>query len=275
MRRLTLGSEDVPLIAAGVVIVYFRNWEAILFFVLVLAYAAFRYYKSKNAERSAASNEFLIEDQDDVFFTAELDMGLDYRSMPNHFRTDYKFDTCQAKCLYEYRLEGTDVLCRLIEDKHSDIGIPEYRDVRDGIILESEIRKRDGESPFHLTDVEEKLASLRTDTQWHKMDSISWHGLKYFIVAKTLPQPDARRYLRQELERLKAGEAGFFKEAEKHGLARNEDSLDRLTLAEGKPQPSNEEFRKLYASAETFGITSVEFSWGRKLTGILNKLLGD
>ena len=167
------------------------------------------------------------------------------------------------------------MLCRLIEDKHSDIGVPEYRDVRDGVILESGIRKRDAESRFHLTDVEENIASLKTDTQWHKMNSISWHGLMYFIISKKLPQADARRYLRQELERLKAGEAGFFKEAEKYGLARNEDSLDRLTLAEGKTQPSNEEFRKLYASAETFGITSVEFSWGKKLTGVLERLIGD
>jgi hypothetical protein len=64
-------------------------------------------------------------------------------------------------------------------------------------------------------------------------------------------------------------------QAEKYGLERNEDSLDRLTLAEGKMQPSNEEFRTLSASAETFGITSLEFSWGKKLTAVLNKLLGD
>ena len=106
------------------------------------------------------------------------------------------------------------------------------------------------------------------------MDALSWHGLKYFIISKKLPQADARRYLRQELERLKAGEAAFFKEAEKYGLERDDNSLERLKVSEGKAKPSNEEFRKLYAT-ESLGITDVEFSWGKKLTGVLEKLLGD
>ena len=92
-----------------------------------------------------------------------------------------------------------------------------------------------------------------------------------------VPQADARRYLRQQLERFKAGEVSFFKEAEKYGLERDEESkhLDRLKVSEGKPTPSAEEVRKMFASAETFGITELEFSWGKKLAGVLEKLLGD
>jgi len=264
-------------IAAVAAIFYYRNWQAILFFVVVLAYAAFRYYKSKKGEPPADSNEFLIENEDETFFTAELDIGLDYRSKPNYFRTDYRFDTCQTKCLYEYRLEQTDVLCRLIEHQYEDIGVPKHHDVRDGVIMESEIRKRDSESRFHITKVEDRIADLKADIEWHKMDSMSWHGLKYFIISKKLPQPDARRYLRQELERLKAGEAAFFKEAEKLGLEGDDDStyVDRLKVADGKTNPPDDEVSKLFKSTESFGITRLEFSWGKKLTGVLKKLLGD
>jgi hypothetical protein len=143
--RLKFGFDDLLLFVAVFALFYFRNWQAFASLVVVVAYAAFRYHKSKKSEPPADSNEFLIEDKDETF-TAERDTGLDYRTMPNHFHTDYHFDTCRTKCLYEYRLEGTDVLCRLVEDRHSDIGVPEYRDVRDGVVLESDIRKRDAES---------------------------------------------------------------------------------------------------------------------------------
>jgi hypothetical protein len=92
----------------------------------------------------------------------------------------------------------------------------------------------------------------------------SWHGLKYFIISKKLPQPDARRYLRQELERLKTGSDLFFEEAKKYGLERNEDALDRLKVSAGEDKRSDEEIRKLYNSTETFGIAQLEFYWGEE-----------
>jgi hypothetical protein len=81
--------------------------------------------------------------------------------------------------------------------------------------------------------------------------------------------------LRQELERLKLGTVGFYKEAEKYGLEPDEKSLDRLRVADGKPKPSNEEFKALYASAPQFGMTEMEFSWGKTLIARLEALLSD
>ena len=37
---------------------------------------------------------------------------------------------------HEYRIDGTSVFCRLIEDRHSGPGVPEYQDMRDGVVLE-------------------------------------------------------------------------------------------------------------------------------------------
>jgi hypothetical protein len=287
--RLRLTFEDAVVIAALVALVYFRNWWAILFLMLAAAFVVARYYKTKKSKPPAVTNdnEFVIENRDKMQHTAEIDVGLGYRSLPNHFRTVYRDDTFRAKSLYEYRLEGTDVLCRLIEDSHDDIGIPRQYEVRDGVVLESDLRKRDTKRSFHITDVEDKIADLKEledkiaelkkDAEWHKMESRTLHGLKYFIISKKLPQADARRYLRQELERLKAGEARFFKEAEKLGLEREEGSkyIDRLKVADGKTAPPEEEIRKLFESAESFGITSVEFSWGKEITGVLEKLLRD
>jgi hypothetical protein len=52
-------------------------------------------------------------------------------------------------------------------------------------------------------------------------------------------------------------------------------SLGRLKFVDEKMKPTDEEIRKLYGTTESFGITQLEFSWGKKLTGVLNKLLGN
>jgi len=272
--------DDAAVLVAVIGLVYFRNWWAVGFLVLAIAYVVYRFYKAKKNEPPAIveDNEFIIEDKDETIYTAELDIGLDYRPMPNYFRTDYRHDTSQSKSLYEYRLEGTDVSCRLIYDEYEDMGVPEQRDVRDGVVMESEMRKRDeSKSPRlrSLSNVEDKITSLKKAVEWQKMEPLAFHGLKYFILAKKLPQADARRYLRQELERLKSGEIGFFKEAGKYGLEPDESSPDRLKLMEGKSEPSTEDWKKLFATSQTHGISDLEFSWGKKLKGVLEKLLGD
>jgi len=272
--------DDAAVLVAVIGLVYFRNWWAVGFLMLAIAYVVYRYYKAKKNEPPpiVEDNEFVIEDKDETIYTAELDIGPNYQPMPSHFRTDYRHDTSQSKSLYEYRLEGTDVSCRLIYDEYEDMGVPEQRDVRDGVVMESEIRKRDESKSARLrslSNVEDTITSLKKAVEWQKMEPLAFHGLKYFILAKKLSQADARRYLRRELERFKGGEIGVFKEAEKYGLEPDETSLDRFKLAEGKPELSSEDWKTLFASAQTYGISDVEFSWGKKLKGVLEKLLGD
>ena len=76
---------------------------------------------------------------------------------------------------------------------------------------------------------------------------------------------------------MKSGSAVLFKEGEKLGLERDDDSkfVDRMRVSEGKPRPSDEEIQKLFEKMQGFGITQLEFSWGKKLCDVLEKLLGD
>jgi hypothetical protein len=233
----------------------------------------------------SSGSKFVVEDTSDGKLTVELDVDFDRRPAINHFRTTdghYASD-------HEYRIDGTSVFCRLIEDRHGSPGVSEYKDVRDGTVLESAIRARNRATSrdyFHGFNVSDEVDQVRREVEWHEIGPVfreRWEdsrlriGLKYFILARKLPHPDAQRYLRQELERLTTGAAAFFKEAEQYGLERDDNSRlnDRLKVAEGKARPSYDEIQGLFASIENFGVTDLEFSWERKLTRVLEKLLSE
>jgi Ca2+/Na+ antiporter len=281
VRRIKFTFDDALLIAAIAALIYFKNWWASVFLLLVVVYLVVRYYQQRKREPKEEDNEFVIDKDIDSFSSVEIDLGLDYRPLANHFRINSQFDTSRSATVYEYRVDTgggkPEVQLRLIDNQYEDVGVPRYHDVRDGVVMESDMRKRDEESKFRIIKIEDRIRELQKEVQWQKMESTWGSGLKYFIISKKLPQADARRYLRQEMERLKAGESAYLQEAEKLGLERDEmsKSLDRLKLSEGKPRPSDEDLRKLHESAETFGLTRVEFAWGAKLLGVLKKLLRD
>lgn len=229
-------------------------------------------------EEIAEMAEGKVREDEEEFVVKSLSGGefvLDLDFQPSHFREEFFFDTIYWKKLYEYRIDEHEVLCRLIESEFEDAGSPKEHDVRDGVVQESEIRARDKYTKFAWKNAEDDIAELKTEVEWQKMEPNVLEGFKYFILSKKLPKPDARRYFRQELERLKIGTARFFKEAEKYGLEPDESSLERFRVADGKSRPSNEEMKRLDDLCPSFGITRLEFESGKKLTALLEKLLSD
>jgi hypothetical protein len=71
--------------------------------------------------------------------------------------------------------------------------------------------------------------------------SLVFWALKYFLLA----EPDVRRFLRQELERLKLETAVVFKEVQKYDLERVDTSLDRFRPANEKQKPSDQQAKGL------------------------------
>jgi hypothetical protein len=282
MRRFRPNVWDFLIGAALVLLVWNRSVVAMpLAAIAFLLYLLVRYQFSPTLSLAASTmasskeNEFVVERKDNEVCSINLDVNSNHRPLPNHFLVHYRYDSYRSKRLHEYRVDGHDVFCRLLEDGGGhDLGMSKH-DVRDGVVLESEIRERDKDKNWSWFNVDENIAKLKKETEWQKVEPLTWHGLKYFILSKKLPQADARRYLRQELERFKTGTAAFFKEAEKYGLRPDENSLDRLRVADGKPQPSDEELKRLNESCSSFGITDVEFSWGKKLTAVLERLLSN
>lgn len=95
-----------------------------------------------------SGSKLVVEDTSDGKLTVELDVDFDRRPSVNHFRTTDGHYTSD----HEYRIDGTSVFCRLIEDRHGGPDVSEYKDVRDGAVLESAIRARNRATPrdyFH------------------------------------------------------------------------------------------------------------------------------
>jgi hypothetical protein len=230
----------------------------------------------ESEEDTTEANSFLVDNEDPVRVIIELDVDLHWKPLTNHFRLGTRIDTCFSKSLYEYRIDGTEVFLRLIEDESEDMGREKQQDVRDGVVQESLIRERSANTKHYMRNPDEKIASLKQQVEWQRLESWGFRGFKYFLLLKKIPKPEARRFLRQELERLKIGTVAFFKEATKYGLEKG-DQLPYYSLrfAEGKPRPSDEEIKKLYDTTESFGISQSEFEAGGKIIAQLEQLLAD
>jgi hypothetical protein len=279
--ELTLGDYVVALFL--IVIAWRGSAQVVLLAVIaLLLYLVVRFYVFHLTQVKAIPETESVNDDEQVFEVdsgelvsqkIELDVDINYRPYKNHFRFYLRYDTSQSVSEYEYRIEGTDVFIRLLQDRYQDAGVPKTWDVLDGVVQETDVRARWGKEVAVLRrDGEKDMADLKKRTEWSKVSSSSWGGFKYFVLAKNMAQSDARRFLRQELERLKMGISSFTKQAAKLGL--EPDDSWGLRLADGRLGTlSDDEFNKLKASAETFGIFYLEFIAGNKLIAVLQKLV--
>lgn len=88
-----------------------------------------------------------------------------------------------------------------------------------------------------------------------------------------MPRADARRFFRQELERLKIGMSSFTKQTASQGL-----ELDRkyglLRFSDGrKDKLPDDEWKKLESYLVTLRISYLEFTSGDKLIAVLQEMI--
>ena len=134
-----------------------------------------------------------------------LDADIDSYRSKNHFYICGNSDDWQASTSseYEYRLEGTDVFVRKLHSFNEVSGDTKLWKIRDGVVLETQLREH-GFGDDDITD-------LKQDTEWVNLPAAKWEGFKYFVISENIAIPDARRFFRQELERLKIGVSAFKK----------------------------------------------------------------
>ena len=264
---------------------------ALLAVIAGLLYLIVRRYFSTSKTAGIAMSppevtEFVVHDSDKDGVTDRVaiavDVDINLRPAPGHFRLRSRFEQASGKGEYEYRIEGTSVSVRLLNcyDDGEMAHFEKDWEVRDGVVLESDLRARFEAGKFNLRPVEENIAAFKSQTQWQELKSWSFNGLKYFLLNRCLPASDARRYLRQELERLKLGIARATQEYAAYGVEPdpNPESVDGWRWIGGKKPENAKDMEPLWNKIITgaFGTTEEETGrYGRQLIVDLQKLLGD
>lgn len=281
-----LRSQDWIVIWGGVIAtaILGRSWRdwptlagVILLYLLCRAIWPKKTVLSRNVSEQE-DNTFLIEHNTEHDTLSkevmELDVDLSYRRTPNHFRIHRQFDVSVSDWEYEYRVTPTGVSARLLQLRSEGAGEPERWMVRDGVVQEADMRTRWAETKYSWDDVEEKIANLKLETDWCVIPPLYWKGAMYFIMAKKLSQPDARRFLRQEVERLHRGLDLAAKELAKLSYKQTEDG-GIVPLVEPEVKASKEQWAKFWETIPSFGITAPEFNNCSVLNTLLKKLLAD
>jgi hypothetical protein len=167
---------------------------------------------------------------------------------------------------YEYRIEGARVFERLLNDGVKNFGKIEEH-VKDNVVLESATRVLD----------DELLSRYRREVEWHEVPS---SALKYFVLSRhpeVLPRLECRRFLRQELERLRFGVAEQRRKAADIGAELHEENgVYDLRFPEGAGGAEWDSIRKL-VTAESLagvGLTPAEFRNAGSLMASLDRILG-
>jgi hypothetical protein len=249
-----------------------------------------RYFSASKTAGIARSrpedNEFVVSnsEKDGVVdrATIELDVDMNYRPAPGHFRLDTRFDLYRGKDEYEYKIDGTSVSLRALNSRHEPDpdNLEEEWEVRDGVVLESDLRARDEAKKFKMGSIDEKIAGLKSATEWQELTSWAFNGFKYFLLSRRLPASDARRYLRGELERLKLGIARATQEFAAYGVEPdpNPESIDGWRWIGGKKPEDAKDNTPFWDKVKSgaLGITPEETGrFGREQIVELQKLLGE
>lgn len=109
-----------------------------------------------------------------------------------------------------------------------------------------------------------------------RRDTANPHGLpkpagcRNLLRVRKRFQNNARRYLRQEVERLKLGSNRFIEQAAKIGFIHDKTSEWRLRLPDGV-DPSEESRQALFDSISNFGISYDEFVMAPGLIATLER----
>lgn len=186
MKNFELTSWDALVFGALAALVWRKSAKTIL--LAVIAYLLYLLVRSQLSRRGAVpiispdDNEFLVDDDGLSHATVDLDTDINYQSRKNHFRLDSRFDTVSRDAEYEYKIDGTKVSVRLLHESLEDIGLPKVWEVRDGVLLEAELRERlKTNMTFSGQEArEEEIADRKRALEWHEMLPTYFNGLKVF-----------------------------------------------------------------------------------------------
>jgi len=181
----------------------------------------------------------------------------------------------------EYRFVRDEVQTRLIEDYSDSMAKKEWS-VKDGVVLESELRKRYEAMSIKLSilgTVEEKIARLKERVEWQPVQRAT---LRFFILSQhpaEFPLRERRRLIRTELERVEAAARKLAEEAKAHGLELREgEHVPEIVFPESFADADKRRVSDALLNEARYaaiGISPAELAHIKELRGDLLKLLGE
>lgn len=183
---------------------------------------------------------------------------------------------CVYHSVYEYKYDLNKFFIRLIEDNFENAGSPTEYDVKDNVVLESDILKRDKEHKSLFTKVEDKLKSLKTQVEWNEPNSIHW---KYFLMyhhRDIINEFEFRKYMRSELVRLELGIQKLTDSITTNaGKIVNENGSYEVRLIDGNDNIAKEKIQDILKEENLSknGISFYEFQEWDKIKGEINDYL--
>ena len=164
----------------------------------------------KKVEFFDEDNTMVIDSQFDV---ADITIYPEIKKFD--VRSSVKDDCFYNNQTIEYRISA-DPIClemRTLESSHEP---PLEYSIRDGVVLESEIKK----NRFILGD---RIENLKKQAEWNKARIFGNYEVNLYILSKhpeIVSKEEYRKFLRQSVERLKMGVVNAEKEVkdDKHGL---------------------------------------------------------
>lgn len=125
------------------------------------------------------------------------ELTMNKREKKLYFDTNFDYERMILE-VYEFRIEGTKLICRLLEEKDKRIENEIIR-VRDNVVLESQIRKL-----YHKDDIDclDEINEYRKKVEWHE---ISRPDIRFFVLSnhpELISKSELKKEVRIVLEKL-------------------------------------------------------------------------
>jgi hypothetical protein len=151
--------------------------------------------------------EVKIFDDENSIITDDNFSTIDFTFFPNDKRFKVR-GSVKDDCFYnndviEYKItvNPIEIYVRTLESSHEP---PLEYTIKDGVVLESEIKK--GDNVF--LKEQNRIDELKKEVEWNKISIFGHYQVNLYILYKhpeLISKEDYRRFLRQSLERIKAG----------------------------------------------------------------------
>lgn len=166
---------------------------------LIQESASFLWKKVKFNEDE--ENDTLILNNDDLWWYAEIRID----GSKIYFYSNSPDYTSEFHSIYEYKIKWHKVYEKCLEDRTLNAWEEEYYDIKDWVVLESDITERYNKDKFSNIggSLDEKIEKLKKSCEWNE---VTYFKTKYFILSKNpeiISEEEFRKYIRSELERIK------------------------------------------------------------------------